>query len=274
MLPFATESQIKKAIAQQPKEESTDIPTPTIEDAGKAIVVDDAGKFALGEVGGGSDEIIIHKMTTEVSYSGSGTIQDILNTIGTEDYGTYFVVCINDNSGIFNKEIIKFTIASQGKKVYIAETDETINRYTSSSTSLATGYSSQVRKILVPDYSSLDRSKTYNLQSDGANLSWQQASGGTQLYKHTFTYDVYTFEIISATSTAYTGLSSWYSDKKVIKTKMIRNNDNIIAYDVYWVNETTQYTIKGLYVDGNANPAAISIPLDVYGSITDTVIAL
>ena len=102
MLPFATESQIKKAIAQQPKEESIDIPTPTIEDAGKAIVVDDAGKFALGEVGGSEVPFVF---ISEPLYG--KTIGELFAYAGVVDFPQYnsdVIAClatVESRSGTF-----------------------------------------------------------------------------------------------------------------------------------------------------------------------------
>lgn len=100
MLPFATESQIKKAIAQQPKEESIDIPTPTIEDAGKTIVVDDAGKFALGEAVGGGSEIQVFDITSlgSIGYEERVLTQDVLDSYNALDKTQLILVKFRDGS--------------------------------------------------------------------------------------------------------------------------------------------------------------------------------
>ena len=45
-----------------------DLPTPTVADAGKAVVVDEEGKYALGEAGGGSFKVNVLEGDVEGQY--------------------------------------------------------------------------------------------------------------------------------------------------------------------------------------------------------------
>lgn len=45
--------------------EGGDLPTPTVADAGKAVVVDEEGKYALGEGGSGGDNLFIVNITAD-----------------------------------------------------------------------------------------------------------------------------------------------------------------------------------------------------------------
>lgn len=90
-----------------------DLPTPTVADAGKAVVVDDEGKYALGEAGGGDNLFIVNFTLVDDALTADKTFNEILTAFNA---GKVILFSLNGGGNIMvsNIGIVDETITSFG----------------------------------------------------------------------------------------------------------------------------------------------------------------
>ena len=223
-------------------------------------IADEAIAEAGGGSGGGGEVELPFKVIEAIT--ADTTVEELQEALELETPSSYssknVVFYLQEPYGRFTTGFYAFYVSNYGSLnysiacVYCGQDWFSFAYGSNASAKVADGYTSSTIQKICPATADLDSEKIYGLTTEGGQIYWREAtggSGGTTLYKHELTIDgTGGYVLISTDDTDLTGVdagSSTFISYFKGSVKFANGEGKVIGYLEYQGSKVVAYMISG-----------------------------